>query len=79
MPLSARHFKTGTGDYHVVESSLQLARIDVGNFIICRDWAQEAGFSHGDFHADWLFIKDVIARQGRRRTGHVEEVLFVHN
>lgn len=61
---------------NTVRSKLSHGNITSGNFIVKRSLANKVGYEHREYHADWLFIKDLL--ELNPKTKHVPEVLYKH-
>lgn len=53
--------------------------IDMGAFIVRREVAQQVGFRHCFYHADGLYLEDLLKSGMIKRIGHLDKVLLVHN
>lgn len=70
------------GPCKVLESKLEWARIDWGNFAIRTEIAKKVGINHGDqYCADWLFIQDVInsGLVDEKKILKIPYILTIHN
>lgn len=70
------------GPCKVLESKLEWARIDWGNFAIKTEIAKKVGINHGDqYCADWLFIQDVInsGLVDEKKILKIPYILTIHN
>lgn len=47
---------------NTVDSSIEHGKITSGNFIVDSSIAKETGYNHNVYHADWLFISDMLPK-----------------
>lgn len=70
------------GPCKVLESKLEWAKIDWGNFAIKTEIAKKVGINHGDqYCADWLFIQDVLnsGLVDEKKILKIPYILTIHN
>ncbi len=70
------------GPCKVLESKLEWAKIDWGNFAIRTEIAKKVGINHGDqYCADWLFIQDVLnsGLLDEKKILKLPYILTIHN
>lgn len=63
--------------YQYFNSSLSIGNIDMGCAVINSKIAQEVGFNHVDYAADWLYFSEVIMRSPS--IYKIPKTLMVHN
>jgi hypothetical protein len=64
-------------DYGYMKTQLKRGFIDIGSAVMKKELVISVGFEHTDYHADWLFFKNILNRQPK--TAKINKVLFVHN
>lgn len=66
-------------DWTLIDTALVRKKIDCGCLVVTREAALSVGWRSRLYHADWIYVEDLVCRFGASRFQKIENVLFVHN
>lgn len=66
-------------DYKFKESEFRRGKIDCGCVVVKTEIAKNVGWNSREYHADWLFLCDVLLKYPNASITKLDKILFVHN